>query len=237
MKNLRITSFSGMLPRDVAIERPFGEANTRRVGQLIRKVRRALGLTQQGLAELLGVTRPSIARWEAGGSSDERTIPTMIAFLRDRLVEDTVAAILGDSPEGGAATDALRLKLRPLAELYEHVLLLGGHACATARAWQDLLGFPKRFLDGVPPAITLDEDRFYWGFDVGLMLEAVLGGRVYSELVPTPEERAESIMPHLGATRLVSECELRWERVQLYLRHKQELLDAHGARGGAPAGE
>jgi transcriptional regulator with XRE-family HTH domain len=225
------------------------------VGQLIRNVRRALGLTQQELAELLDVTRPSIARWEAGGTSDERTIPAMISFLRDRLVEDTVAAILGDTPEGGAAADAWRVKLRPLAELYEHVLLLGGHACASGCVWRDLLGFPKRFLDGVPPAITLDGERFYWGFDIGLMLEAALGGRVYSELVRTPEERTELIMPHLGASRLVNECELRWERVEQYLRLErieqtasesrrrvpwlpsdmQEVLDTNRARRGADA--
>ena len=39
-----------------------------KTGQLIRQLRREKGLTQEQLAEQLGVSRRSVSRWETGGS-------------------------------------------------------------------------------------------------------------------------------------------------------------------------
>jgi len=50
----------------------------------LKRVREALGLTQQGLAESLGVTKGAVSRWEAG----LRGIPEPAARLAERLVKE-----------------------------------------------------------------------------------------------------------------------------------------------------
>jgi DNA-binding transcriptional regulator YiaG len=47
----------------------------------LKRIREALGLTQEGLAESLGVTKGTVSRWEAG----LRGIPEPAARLAERL--------------------------------------------------------------------------------------------------------------------------------------------------------
>ncbi len=52
--------------------------------QELKRARAALGLTQAGLAEKLGVTKNTVARWEIGA----RRIPELAARLIGRLDQD-----------------------------------------------------------------------------------------------------------------------------------------------------
>ena len=60
----------------------------------LKAARKALGLSQRGLAEAIGVSKPSIARWEGG----RRAIPLTIALAieaissRDALCCETCGA-------------------------------------------------------------------------------------------------------------------------------------------------
>jgi len=47
-------------------------------GQHVRRIRKRLGLTQVGLAELLGTTGNSVARWER---DEVRVLPTTARLL------------------------------------------------------------------------------------------------------------------------------------------------------------
>src|SRR5712691_8293362 len=50
-------------------------------GQAMLTLRTAIGLTQAGLAELLGVSRKAVSRWEAGGSyPTAEHLKTLLAF-------------------------------------------------------------------------------------------------------------------------------------------------------------
>lgn len=54
-----------------------------KLAENIRALRRARGLTQEQLAEALGVTIGAVSKWELGGSTPELTlIIEMASFLR-----------------------------------------------------------------------------------------------------------------------------------------------------------
>lgn len=56
----------------------------------VREVRHRLGLSQDGLAERLGVSRSTIARWEMDRRSDHARRPSSMAkAAMRRLIETT----------------------------------------------------------------------------------------------------------------------------------------------------
>jgi DNA-binding transcriptional regulator YiaG len=51
----------------------------------LKAVRQSLGFTQQGLADVLQVSRVTVARWETG----ERGVSGPVALLLQRLLQET----------------------------------------------------------------------------------------------------------------------------------------------------
>jgi DNA-binding transcriptional regulator YiaG len=50
-------------------------------GKALRRLRRQLGLTQVGLAKLLGVTSTSVARWEQGRVGISEPVARLVTLL------------------------------------------------------------------------------------------------------------------------------------------------------------
>lgn len=50
-------------------------------GQLIRQVRQDLGLTQAQFAEMIGVTRVIVTRWETGQAAPSKTIVKFVELI------------------------------------------------------------------------------------------------------------------------------------------------------------
>ena len=75
------------------------------LGQRIQKLRKGAGLTQEQLAERMGVTRQAVSKWESDGGVPE--LDTLIAM--SRLFHVTIGQLLGDGsvgyvqPIGGSA--------------------------------------------------------------------------------------------------------------------------------------
>lgn len=66
--------------------------------QRLRQIRMSRGLTQEALANMLGVRRLTVLRWENGETNPD--IPTLQALAA--ALETTVGALLGEMP---ASTD------------------------------------------------------------------------------------------------------------------------------------
>lgn len=82
----------------------------------IRKIRKALGLTQEGMAQLLGVTKVSVARYEAGTirpqGDSERKLRQLAAFMQKEDEGEQVRKLL---LKGGAASLAALLAVSSVA--------------------------------------------------------------------------------------------------------------------------
>ena len=61
------------------------------LGQRIQKLRKGAGLTQEQLAERMGVTRQAVSKWESDGGVPE--LDTLIAM--SRLFDVTIGQLLG----------------------------------------------------------------------------------------------------------------------------------------------
>lgn len=61
------------------------------IGERIRLARRARGLTQEGLAEAVGVTRSAVAQWETGRAGQITGNLSRIAAVLDVSVEHLMA--------------------------------------------------------------------------------------------------------------------------------------------------
>ena len=60
-----------------------------KLGEIIREKRRELSLTQEQLADLLGVSAPAVHKREKGTTyPDITTLPALARFLYDRITED-----------------------------------------------------------------------------------------------------------------------------------------------------
>ncbi len=88
-------------------------------------------------------------------------------------------------------------------EYWAVALLLGGDARMTLEQWRGLFNTTTDVLSGLPVAMHHNGQAFYWGYDVGLALEAAVRGQTYSQLVDaTPDEE---VALTFGSARLSSE--------------------------------
>ena len=73
-----------------------------RFGHFVQSRRRELGITQEQLAETLGISQPAISSWERGGSSP--TASALLGLLRALQLElaDVVAILDGPDDEAAA---------------------------------------------------------------------------------------------------------------------------------------
>lgn len=64
-------------------------------------LRKKRGLTQETLGEAVGVSRQTIAKWEAGESAPDLALAGRLAAALDVSLDDLVSLSLKDAPEGG----------------------------------------------------------------------------------------------------------------------------------------
>jgi transcriptional regulator with XRE-family HTH domain len=91
-------------------------------GQEIRDAREELGLTQQQLADLLGVAGLSVSRWELGASFPDApgAVRMALEYLKIQRVLDN-SELLRTLDERGAEIEAMRERL--LAESTKETLM------------------------------------------------------------------------------------------------------------------
>ena len=79
------------------------------IGENIKKLRKAKGMTQEGLAEAVNVSFQAVSKWENGGSPDLEMLPILaskygvtVNYCHDRKVPDSRGRILcGHTLEDG----------------------------------------------------------------------------------------------------------------------------------------
>ena len=75
------------------------------ISENIQLFRRAKGLTQEALGEQVGVSRQTIAKWEAGESTPDLEFAGRLADALDATLDDLVqapmSALAGKEPEDG----------------------------------------------------------------------------------------------------------------------------------------
>ena len=89
------------------------------IGQRIAECRKALGISQEGLGEQMGVSRQAISKWEADGAIPE--IDKLIAL--SRLFGVSVGWLLGteDSPKPEAGLNDEQLEMiERIMQRYQH---------------------------------------------------------------------------------------------------------------------
>src|SRR5260370_1686971 len=107
--------YMGRAERSARMKRSFyGEADYA-FGQAMLTLRTAIGLTQAGLAELLGVSRRAIGKWEAGRSYPKAShLKALLAFaVRQRAFpagreEEGIRAFLHAAPRKVLLDEACR---------------------------------------------------------------------------------------------------------------------------------
>ncbi|NLD82842.1 MAG: helix-turn-helix domain-containing protein [Clostridiales bacterium] len=74
------------------------------IGENIQSLRKQRGLTQEALAEKLGVTRQTVAKWESGESAPDLALAGALSremdVSLDELVNAPIPGMAGDSPRG-----------------------------------------------------------------------------------------------------------------------------------------
>lgn len=107
-----------------------------RIGELVRRQRKALDLNQQDLGEMFGINQSSVAKWERGAKPAASHLPKIAKFLD--LPLEAVLAIYHEAPEASftEAVEEIRLTVasldRRMAELTHRVIALATPAQAPA---------------------------------------------------------------------------------------------------------
>ena len=93
--------------------------DAKKTGQLIRSLRRDLGMTQLTLAEKLGVSDKAVSKWERGaGSPDISLLPSLSAALG----ADMEALLRGDMAEKSRSSGDMRRLQICLCPVCGHLL-------------------------------------------------------------------------------------------------------------------
>jgi transcriptional regulator with XRE-family HTH domain len=104
------------------------------IGERIRDIRRQRGITQEGLAEAVGVSRSAVAQWETGRAGQVNSNLTRVADV----LGVHVAVLLGANPRGAppaklsAAEMALVRLFRDLGGKDQQELLRTGQRLSKA---------------------------------------------------------------------------------------------------------
>jgi DNA-binding transcriptional regulator YiaG len=84
-------------------------APTKTLAQSVKVVRTELGLTQQGLAALLGLSVVSINKWENGASEPTGLSAVLLQFLQNALKRHGAKFVLDKlRPRGGVPLEVVR---------------------------------------------------------------------------------------------------------------------------------
>ena len=87
------------------------------IGEIIRRCRKQKNLTQEEMANRLGVTAPAVNKWENGGSLPDITMLAPIARLLDITVDTLLSFRDNLTPE-----ESLKLEIAAEIGVYDKVL-------------------------------------------------------------------------------------------------------------------
>jgi transcriptional regulator with XRE-family HTH domain len=87
---------------------PSSDAEKKRIGERIAEARRAKGLTQRALADLVGVKERAVQGWEQGETHPYRRLPILERVL-DRDREWLLGATAKQAPRSVRETSATRI--------------------------------------------------------------------------------------------------------------------------------
>ena len=89
-----------------------------KIGEVIRKYRKEKNLTQEEMAQMLGVTAPAVNKWENGNSLPDITLVAPIARLLD-ITPDTLLCFREALTEEEINRYTLELEERLKQDSYE----------------------------------------------------------------------------------------------------------------------
>jgi transcriptional regulator with XRE-family HTH domain len=86
------------------------------IGERIRRLRGRLGITQEQLAQSLGVTLASIRNWENGRSRPGKDVRGLIAAAESRGLEAILNGAAGSNGRNDAVWDIADVQAKPLID-------------------------------------------------------------------------------------------------------------------------
>lgn len=132
------------------------------IGEVIRKYRKEKNLTQEEMAERLGVSAPAVNKWEKGNSFPDITLLAPIARLLD-ITPDTLLSFQEELTDGEIDSLIRELGCRLKTESYEDVFRWAKARLATypncdRLLWQMTAVLDaKRLMEGIPDAEKYEE--------------------------------------------------------------------------------
>ena len=188
-----IVSYPGDVPRKLSKPRP-------RQGARLAALRRAAGLTQAELADLIGDVQPNIAYWEASEKPPRSDVLPRLAKVLGVSVEDLLSADLLTEPKRGPVgrmqkvfADVSQLPRRQQAKIIELVEALVDQHRRKASLFRDTITCISRFGSRCRPLCcarrrslgrSAAEDRMEWS---RLLYRATTGGHTDGSCWGNPE--------------------------------------------------
>ena len=178
------------------------------VGNVIRLYRKKLGMTQEEMAERLGVTTPAVNKWENDKSQPDIALLAPIARLlgittdtllsfRDSLTNEEIAVFVKKLDED--------LTTREYAEVFEEAKkTIESYPNCDQLLWQTaVILHAKRTMDHIPDKERYDDTIFRWlerclnSEDETIRKEAA-GSLFYAHLQKENYEKAQSYLSYLA---------------------------------------
>ena len=109
------------------------------VGDKIRDLRKAAGMTQEELAERMGISAQAVSKWENGHCLPETAVLPKLARLLDSSIDDILNAGNGEEEPGtgGQMTIIIEPKIIRKGELI--IAGVSGNGAQTAELWQEYM--------------------------------------------------------------------------------------------------